>query len=74
MNIYELTARYDSRASFYGKAHVIEHPDGTKQLKSYNTLVCEITKDGVFRSLWDGKTQPTRRHIKEFRKQFDPSY
>lgn len=73
-NIYELTPRYDSRASFYGKAHVIEYPDGTKQLKSYNTTVCEISPDGIFRPLWDGRTQTTSRHIKEFRKQFDPTF
>lgn len=73
-NIYELTPRFDPRKSFYGKAHVIEHPDGTKQLKSYDTTVCEITKDGTFRLLWDGRTQTTNRHIKEFRKQFDTTY
>lgn len=55
-NIYELSPRYDSRKSFYGKAHVIEYPDGTKQLKSYDTTVCEISPEGVFRSLWDGRT------------------
>lgn len=71
MNIYELTPRYDSRASFYGKAHIIEHPDGTKQLKSYETIVCEVSPRGVFKMLWDGRTQTTTRHIKEFRKQFE---
>lgn len=73
-NIYELTPRYDSRKSFYGKAHIIEYPDGTKQLQSYNTIVCELSPNGVFRSLWDGRTQTTSRHIREFRKQFDPAY
>lgn len=74
MNIYELSPRYDSRKSFYGKAHVLEFPDGTKQLQSYNTIVCELSPDGVFSMLWDGKSQTTSRHIKEFRKQFDPAY
>ena len=73
-NIYELTPRYDSRKSFYGKAHIIEYPNGTKRLLSYDTLVCEINPQGIFKMLWDGKTQTTSRHIKEFRKQFEPTY
>lgn len=71
LHTYELQARFDARKSFYGKAHVIEYADGTKQLKSYNTIVCEISPKGVFKLLWDGKTQTTNRHIKEFRKQFE---
>lgn len=69
MNIYELMARYDSRKSFYGKAHVIELDNGTKQLQSYNTIVGEI-RDNKYYQLWDGKSQTTSRHIKEFKKQF----
>ena len=70
MHIYELSPHYDSRKSFYGKAHVIEHPNGKKQLQSYNTIVCEITAKGEFKMLWNGKTQTTTRHINEFKKQF----
>lgn len=69
MCIYELSARYDSRKSFYGKAHVIELDNGTLQLQSYNTIVREI-KNGKYFQLWDGKSQTTTRHIKEFIKQF----
>jgi hypothetical protein len=69
MTIYELSARYDSRKSFYGKAHVIELDNGTLQLQSYNTIVGEI-KNGKYFQLWDGKSQTTTRHIKEFIKQF----
>ena len=69
MYIYELMARYDSRKSFYGKAHVIELNNGIKQLQSYDTIVGEI-KNGKYYQLWDGKTQTTTRHIKEFKKQF----
>lgn len=69
MCIYELSARFDSRKSFYGKAHVIELDDGTKQLQSYDTIVGEI-KNGKYFQLWDGKSQTTTRHIKEFIKQF----
>lgn len=69
MTIYELSARYDSRKSFYGKAHVIELDNGTLQLLSYDTIVGEI-KNGKYFQLWDGKSQTTTRHIKEFIKQF----
>ena len=70
MKIYELHPMHDSRKSFYGKAKVIEHDNGTVQLRSYDTIVCEIV-GGVFRMLWEGKTQTTSRHIKEFKQQFN---
>jgi hypothetical protein len=66
MRIFELPC-LDSRKSFYGKAHVIEHDNGTKQLKSYDTIVAEIV-NGKFRKVWDGSTQTTNRHIKSFKK------
>lgn len=69
MCIYELSARYDSRKSFCGKAKVIELDNGTKQLLSYSTIVGEI-KNGEYFQLWDGKSQTTTRHINEFKKQF----
>lgn len=65
--VYELNARYDTRQSFYGKAQVIEHKDGTKQLQSYSTIVTEI-KDGKAKVFGD-YSQTTLRHIKEFLKQ-----
>lgn len=71
MKIYELTARYDSRKSFYGKAKVIEHDNGMIQLLSYDTIVCETDNNGYFKMLWDGKSQTTTRHIKEFTRQFN---
>lgn len=69
MRIYELMARYDSRKSFYGKAHIIELDNGIIQLQSYDTIVGEI-KDNTYYQLWEGKSQTTTRHIKEFKKQF----
>ena len=66
MRIFDLPCM-DTRKSFYGKAQCIEHDDGTKQLKSYNTIVCEI-KNGVFNMLWDGQSHTTNRHIKSFKK------
>lgn len=71
MQIYELSARYDARKSFYGKAHIIELDNGTIQLQSYDTIVAEIDNNGMYKKIWDGNTQTTNRHIKEFKKQFN---
>ena len=74
----ELTPRFDSRQSFYNKAHVVTHEDGTKVLWSYNTPVVRINPDGEVTLLRDRvgyqvlswSTSPTTlRHVKEFLKQ-----
>ena len=67
MRIFELPA-LNGRKSFYGKAHCIELDDGTKQLQSYNTIVCEIDAQGNYKKLWDGNTNTTNTHIKSFKK------
>ena len=56
---------YDNRKSFYNKAVVIEQ-NGEKLLKSYNTIVCKINKDGKFERLWWGYSATTMRHINSF--------
>lgn len=56
----------DGRKSFYGKAKVIIKPDGTRQLLSYPTIVCEITSAGDFRRLWGGYSATTMCHINAF--------
>ena len=68
MKIYELTARFDARKSFYGKAHVIDHENGVIELQSYNTIVSRCV-NGVIEHLgrW---SQTTSRHQIEFEKQF----
>ena len=67
-NTYELTPIYDTRASFYGKAKVIEYPNGRKVLTSYDTEVAEITAEG--KAIVHGKySTTTSRHQKEFLKQ-----
>ncbi len=68
MFTYELSARFDTRKSFYGKAHVTEYPNGRKVLTSYQTQVAEITADGkpIIYGKW---SQTTTRHQKEFLKQ-----
>ena len=67
MRTFELPC-LDNRKSFYGKAHCIEHDDGTKQLCSYNTIVAEISPEGKYTRLWSGSSQTTNRHIKSFKK------
>ena len=68
MKIYELTARFDARKSFYGKAHVIDHENGVVELQSYNTIVSRCV-NGVVEHLgrW---SQTISRHQREFEKQF----
>lgn len=69
MKTLELIPIYSNVKSFYNKAKVLLHDDGTIQLQSYNTIVGEI-KNNTYTQLWDGKSQTTTRHIKEFIKQF----
>lgn len=67
--IYEstpLTARYDARASFYGKAQVLENGE-TQVLKSYDTYVCIIKGNHAF--ICDTYSNTTTRHIREFLRQ-----
>ena len=67
MREFELPC-FDGRKSFYGKAKVIEQDNGTKQLRSYNTIVCEIEPNGEYKKVWAGSTMTTNRHIKSFKK------
>lgn len=63
--IYDLSPRYDSRASFYNKAKVDTGDKGDKnKLYSYNTLVAEI-KDGK-PVVYGTYSATTLRHIKEW--------
>ena len=69
MKIYELSACYDLRKSFYGKAHVIDYENETLLLQSYDTIVSRCI-DGKIEEF--GKwSRTTTRHQKEFRKQFE---
>ena len=69
MRVYALEPRFDTRKSFYGKAHVIDHENGTFELQSYNTIVSRCV-NGKVEEL--GKwSQTTTRHQKEFRRQFE---
>ena len=53
--------------SFYGKAVVICYSDGTKDLKSYNTIVCRVTSSGRFVRFWPDWSATTAKHINAFR-------
>lgn len=67
IRMYELSPRYDSRKSFYCKAHVIETENGV-YLRSYDTVVCGI-ENGVFKRFWSGWSATTSRHVNEFTRQ-----
>ena len=69
MKIFELVPRYDTRKSFYGKARVVDHENGTIELQMYDTIGSRCV-NGKVEEL--GKwSQTTTRHQKEFRKQFE---
>ena len=71
---YELTARFDSRASFYGKATVKLFNHNGKEcykLYSYRTLVMVIENDKSYRTEDDDLySYTTTRHCREFVRQF----
>ena len=67
-DVFELSARYDARKSFYGKARVIDYKNGVLWLMSYDTIVSKCI-NGKVKHL--GKwSQTTTRHQREFEKQF----
>lgn len=74
ISMYELSAQYDSRASFYNKA-VVHESATEKVLYSYNTPVVRIEKDAngynTKAVLGTAATYSatTLRHVKEFLKQ-----
>ena len=70
MYIMELSPLHTTRKSFYGKAKILIQDNGTIQLQSYDTIVCEIDTHNNFNMLWNGKSCTTTRHINEFKKQF----
>lgn len=61
-----LQARYDSRKSFYNKAHIIRDDESIK-LQSYNTIVAEIRDKVLY--IFGKWSQTTTRHQLEFIKQ-----
>ena len=68
--IYDLPC-YDNRASFYGKAKVIEEGNKTF-LQSYDTIVGYI-ENGIFYRTYVGYSATTMRHVNSFIIHFDLS-
>ena len=70
--MFELTPEFDSRKSFYGKAHT-EHLDGgIVALHSYGAKVATLNTDTREVALWPrwDDSATTLRHVKEFLKQY----
>lgn len=65
MKEYKLSAT--TQKSYSGKAVVIEN-GGEIMLRSYNTIVCKIDRNGDFVRLWGGYSVTTMNHINDFRK------
>ena len=53
------------RKSFYNKCEVVE-TESAYHLKSYDTIVCSMSKDGEFIRIWNGYSVTTMRHINAF--------
>ncbi|MBQ2350441.1 MAG: hypothetical protein II393_04180 [Cytophagales bacterium] len=74
--MYELSCRYDSRKSFYGKAKMLEQQMSDWReidLYSYDTLVAKIVEvyNKSIKYICYGKySQTTTRHQKEFFRQY----
>jgi hypothetical protein len=63
--VYELKPN-NGRKSFYGKAHVIVNPDGSKTLFSYGTAIATLTNGGEYIRHWEGWSSTTGNHIAAF--------
>lgn len=68
----ELEAEFSPRKSFYGKAQVLHLQNGTKLLRSYNTIVAIVYNDnGETKFAINGKySATTTSHQREFIRQF----
>ena len=69
VKVYDLKAT--GQGSYYGKAKVVEDESGEIFLRSYDTLVCYINKDGELKRLWDGYSSTTMKHVNDFLKLFE---
>ena len=69
MEIKKLSATLQK--SYYGKAKVItDDAADVVSLKSYNTIVCQISK-GRFIRTWGGYSRTTMKHVNDFRMAHD---
>lgn len=65
MNVYELKPTTRQK-SFYGKALVIVSDDGTRLLKSYDTIVLKRKASGELVRTWQSWSATTGKHIAAF--------
>ena len=66
--VSQLQSRFDSRASFYGKAVIDDH-DPIVTLYSYDTKVAEYNKETGALTVFGWYSTTTARHIREFARQ-----
>ena len=64
IKFFELKAT--SQKSYYGKANVLELPNGQKYLISYRTVVCMINRLGHVKRFWNDYSATTGKHINDF--------
>ena len=55
--------------SYYKKANIYTDSNGNTVLRSYNTDVAMIDKNGNFLRLWNGWSVTTAKHVNDFRTQ-----
>ena len=55
-----------SRKSFYRKAFVLDDLNGTRYLKSFDTIICSADADGYVRKYAEVESATTNRHLKSF--------
>jgi hypothetical protein len=64
----------NGRKSFGHKAIVLDDLNGTRYLKSYNTIMCSVNKNNIVKRHDDTASLTTRTHIKSFLDTFVPSF
>ena len=61
-----------SRKSFYRKAFVLDDLNGTRYLKSFDTIICSADADGYVRKYAEIESTTTNRHLKSFLSLYAP--
>ena len=65
--IFDLPAVNANQKSFYGKAKIIKYAETDLiELKSYQTIVCDVLDGVFFTRRWGGYSATTLRHVNSF--------
>lgn len=64
----------NGRKSFWNKAIVLDDLNGTRYLKSYNTIMCSVDKNKIVKRHDDNTSHTTRTHVKSFLDTFAPYF